>query len=107
MTLRSILHRCAESVILAAAVSGCLPSTSNDVDEAKDLHYINGRNRASSLDYKGAIAEFEKALETNPRNAKAHYEVGLIYGEQMKDFATAIYHLQQHLRLRPTSEYID
>ncbi|MDB6024313.1 MAG: LysM peptidoglycan-binding protein [Verrucomicrobiales bacterium] len=86
---------------------GCLPSSSSESDEQKDPHYINGRNLVSGLDYKGAVNEFEKALEVNPRSAAAHFELALIYGEQMKDHAAAIYHLQQHLKLRPTSEYAD
>ncbi len=68
---------------------------------------MNGCNLVRGLDYKGAIGQFEKALEVNPRSSAAHFELGLIYGEQIKDYAAAIYHLQQHLKLRPTSEYAD
>ncbi len=89
---------------LTAVLSGCLPSSSSNVDEEKDLHYINGRNRVSGLDYKGAVDEYEKALETNPRNSAAHRELGFVCGEQMKDYAAAIYHLQQYLKLRPNAD---
>lgn len=102
-----LISRCAAMLFLSAALSGCLPSSSSSADEEKDPHYINGRNFVSSLDFKGAVNEFEKALEVNPRSAAAHFELGLIYGEQMKEYATAIYHLQQHLKLRPNSEYAD
>ncbi|MFN7138049.1 MAG: hypothetical protein ACK4UN_01790, partial [Limisphaerales bacterium] len=45
--------------------TGCLP-TGHDVDEQKDPNYLNGRARVSSLDYRGALQEFEKAIERNP-----------------------------------------
>ena len=99
-----IVRRSAAMLCLTAAMSGCLPSSTSNVDEEKDLHYINGRNRVSGLDYKGAVEEYEKALEANPRNSAAHRELGFVCGEQMKDYAAAIYHLQQYLKLRPNAE---
>jgi LysM repeat protein len=68
------------------------------------MHYINGRNRVSGLDYKGAVDEYEKALEANPRNSAAHRELGFVCGENIKDYAAAIFHLQQYLKLRPNAE---
>jgi LysM repeat protein len=104
MRVASLVFRFAASVVLAVAMSGCLPASSSSVDEEKDPHYINGRNRASGLDFRGAIDEYEKALENNPHNSAAHRELGFVYGEQMKDHAAAIYHLQQYLKYHSTAE---
>ncbi len=103
--IRIALHCVA--LILGLSFSGCSPATDAKIDEQKDPHYLKGRNRVSSLDYKGAIEEFEKALETNPRSAAAHFELGLLYEEQMKNFAAAIYHYERHLQLRPQSDYAE
>jgi LysM repeat protein len=93
--------------LLACTLTACLPSTDGSLDEQKDPHYLNGRARVSSLDYKGAIQEFEKALEANPHSGAAHLELALLYQDQMKDYAAAIYHYERHLKYQPHSEYLD
>jgi tetratricopeptide (TPR) repeat protein len=92
-------------LILLLGLFGCDSGPETSLDEQKDPHYLNGRSRVSSQDYKGAVEEFEKALEANPRSASAHFELGWLNEEQMKDYAAAIYHYEQHLKLRPTSDY--
>ena len=92
---------------MCAHLVGCGMSSQNSADEQKDPHYLSGRNRVTSLDYKGAVEEFEKAIEGNPRSASAHLELGLLYEEHMQDFAAAIYHYQKHLQLRPNSDYTE
>ena len=47
--------------------------------------------------------EFEIALETNPRSAAAHYQLGWLYQGKIKDYPAAIYHYQRHLALAPKS----
>lgn len=88
----------------AVALTGCFPGGDNHVDEEKDPHFQRGRNLASSQDFKGAVEEFERALETNPRSAAAHFELGWLYDTKINDYAAAIYHYQRHLLLQPDSE---
>lgn len=94
-------------LILLLGFSGCDPGTNAPLDEQKDPHYLNGRSRVAAQDYKGAIEEFEKALEANPHSASAHFELAWLNEEYVKDYAAAIYHYEQHLRLRPDSEYAE
>lgn len=68
---------------------------------------MNGKRRIGARDYPGAIEEFEKSLEANPRSAAAHFELGWLYEESVKDFATAIYHYQLHIKLFPASPLAD
>jgi tetratricopeptide (TPR) repeat protein len=91
-------------LILLLGFSGCDAGPETSLDEQKDPHFLNGRNRSANHDYKGAIEEYEKAIQTNPRSASAHFELGYL-NEEMKDYAAAIYHYEQHLRLRPDSGY--
>jgi LysM repeat protein len=102
----SPILRSAALILLTGMLTGC-PSSQGNLDEQKDPHFLNGRARVTSLDYKGAIEEFEKALETNPHSSAAHLELALLNEEQMKDYAAAIYHYERHLKLRPDSEYTE
>jgi LysM repeat protein len=89
------------------ALSGCSPATNSNLDEQKEHYFLAGRSRVNNHDYAGAIDQFEKAIEVNPRSAAAHFELGWLNEEQKKDYAAAIYHYEQHLRLKPESEYAE
>lgn len=90
-------------ILAAAGLSGCFPAGDNRVDEEKDPHFQRGRDLVNSQEFKAAVDEFEKALETNPRSSAAHYELGWLYDNKMNDYAAAIYHYEQHLILAPSS----
>jgi tetratricopeptide (TPR) repeat protein len=98
-----VLAYCA-AVLLAPILTGCFPGGENHLDEEKDPHFQRGRNLSSGQDFKGAAEEFERALETNPRSAAAHFELGWLYDTKLNDYAGAIYHYQRHLQLQPDSE---
>lgn len=87
----------------AIFLAGCWPPRKDDGDERKNSHFVTGISRKNGMDYKGAIQAFEKALEDNPRSASAHLELGLLYEQKMEDHASAIYHYQKHVDLRPNS----
>lgn len=92
------------SALLALAcllLSGCLPSAPGE--EEKEPHFLAGRNRVNSLDFRGAIESFEKALEANPRSASAHFELGWLFDQKEPDPAAAIYHYERYLKLFPNS----
>ena len=87
--------------------SGCSPVGESNIDARKDSDFITGQNRARNLDYTGAVQAYEKALETNPRSAPAHFELGLIYYLNLPDYAAAIYHFQKFLELRPNDSHAE
>lgn len=86
-------------------ICGCLPPTDAPLDDEKDPNFIDGRNHQHALNYKGAIEAFERAVQSNPKNAAAHFELGLLYEERENDFTSAIYHYEKHLKFRPNSSY--
>src|SRR5258706_8647322 len=88
-------------IFFSLALCGCFPSGSGQVDEEKEPHFLAGKSRVSGMDYPGAIEAFEKALEVNPRSAAAHYELGILFAEKANQPATAIYHYEKFLELRP------
>ncbi|MCX6895814.1 MAG: tetratricopeptide repeat protein [Verrucomicrobia bacterium] len=93
------------AVLLVA--SGCMPSSSNPLDEQREPHFLTGKSRVNSMDYAGAAEAFEKALEVNPRSASAHFELGLLCENNQQDYAAAIYHFDRYLKLRPNAEYAE
>src|SRR5512137_1508666 len=62
-----------------------------------------GKSRVNTMDFKGAIDSFEKAIELNPKSASAHLELGWLYDQKESDPAAAIYHYERYLKLAPNS----
>jgi hypothetical protein len=104
MTCSVRLIRCALAFLLLACLDGCLPSSQSQMEEEKEPHFLAGKSCINNMDYKGAIDEFEKALEANPHSASAHFQLGWLYEEKEPDPAAAIYHYEQFLKLRPNSD---
>jgi LysM repeat protein len=108
MKFLASLSRCALAVLLCALVYGCVPPSQSPLEDEKEPHFIEGKHALIGMDYIGAIAEFEKAVEANPRNASAHFELALLYEKQDNgvdpDPAAAIYHYEQFLKLRPNAD---
>jgi tetratricopeptide (TPR) repeat protein len=101
MTFSVGLFRIALLLLAGLTLSGCLPSTSRD--EEKEPHFLAGKSRVNTMDFKGAIDSFEKAVEVNPQSAPAHFELGCLYDQRDSDPAAAIYHYERFLKLAPNS----
>ena len=98
------LTRNALVALLAATLSGCLPTGSSQQDEEKEAHFQTGRARVNGMDHSGAIEAYQKALEVNPRSGAAHFELGWLFADKQRDPAAAIYHYEQYLALRPNAD---
>jgi LysM repeat protein len=83
--------------------SGCQESPRSEIDEQREPHFMAGKNRVNSMDYKGAIVSFQRALEVNPQSASAHFELGWLFDEKEPDPAAAIYHYGRYLQLMPAA----
>ena len=101
MTFSVGLLRIAPFLLAGVVASGCLPSAPSD--EEKEPYFMAGKSRVNSMDFKGAIDSFEKAVELNPKSASAHLELGWLYGQKESDPAAAIYHYERYLKLAPNS----
>jgi tetratricopeptide (TPR) repeat protein len=104
MTVLVRLFRGALVFLVVLSLGGCLPSSQSQIEEEKEPHFLAGRSGLNTMDYRGAIEEFEKALEANPHSASAHFQLGWLYEEKEPDPAAAIYHYEQFLKLRPNSD---
>jgi tetratricopeptide (TPR) repeat protein len=101
MTFSVGLHRMALLLLAGLVLSGCLPSAPRD--DEKEPYFLAGKSRVNTLDFKGAIDSFEKAVEVNPRSAAAHFELALLYDTKDTNPAAAIYHYERYFRLSPNS----
>jgi LysM repeat protein len=90
-------------LIVVSVLAGCSQFTRSSVEDEKDPHFIEGKNRAHAMDWDGAIESFERALQSNPRNAAAHLELGIIYESKKNDYIDAIYHYKRYLTLNTNS----
>jgi LysM repeat protein len=102
MSCLRLARRGAIGLLLCLSLSGC--EGDSQLDEQKEPHFLTGKNRVSTMDYKGAVEAYEKALEVNPHSASAHLELGLLYETKEEDPAAAIYHYGQFLKLSPASD---
>ncbi len=91
-------------LLLLLCAAGCIPTRDGTADEQREPHFLRGQELRKQLDHRGAAEAFERALEANPRSASAHFELGLLFEQQLNDPATAIYHFERFLKLRPTSD---
>ena len=99
-----LLRLSAGALMLAfcLALAGCNPNSERQSAEQDNSHFKTGREKREALDYKGAIAAFELALEDNPRSVLAHFELGVLYEQHEADYAAALYHYNRVLKLRPS-----
>jgi LysM repeat protein len=91
-------------LVLMSCLGGCVQEE-NHAGEEKDPHFQRGRSLAAGQDFKGAAQEFELALESNPRSAAAHFELGWLYDTKLNDYAAAIYHYERHLEFDTNSSH--
>src|SRR5437773_1287695 len=94
-------------ILTMAALWGCESPRAGDRDEQKNPHFLEGKERAKARDYKGAIEAFQRALESNPNSALAHFELGMLY-EKHDDqnewrYVLALYHYYRAYELRPNA----
>src|SRR5436189_2881855 len=94
-------------LLIIGLLYGCESPRRADGDEQKNPHFLEGKERAKARDYKGAIEAFQRALESNPNSALAHFELGMLY-EKHDDqnewrYVLALYHYYCAYELRPNA----
>src|SRR5215468_239807 len=104
MSRARLIPIAATALMALTGLAGCAPSASSQLEEEREPHFLEGKNRVNALDYRGAIESFEKALDVNPRSASAHFELGWLLDEKEPNPAAAIYHYERFLKLRPNAD---
>jgi tetratricopeptide (TPR) repeat protein len=74
------------------------------IKQTANMHYNLGVFYTKNKQYSRAIAEFEKAVELNPEDAHAHFNLGYIYAEYVENRARAVEHFRKYLNLASSKD---
>jgi LysM repeat protein len=95
----------------ALSLAGCNQASADkdsaSTDPDNNPNYKQARQDLDNQNPSGAVADYEAALAANPKLAGAHYELGVIYGAQMNDPISSIYHFKRFLELSPDTNKKD
>ena len=82
-------------------LGGCSLSGESPQDDQRGAPFVLGKSLVNAMDFSGAAAAFQEALEVSPHSAAAHYQLAWLYENKLSDPAAAIYHYQEYLALDP------
>ena len=86
----------------AAVAAACLVFTAcSDYVGKEATHplYAKAMTAKTSKSYREAAESLEEFLSICPKSPKAHYDVALLYKENLENYPAAIYHLMKYLEL--------
>ncbi|MDP6526511.1 MAG: tetratricopeptide repeat protein [Kiritimatiellia bacterium] len=83
------------------------PSLDAGVVESRDHHCSMAELLAKQEKYKEAVKEYKEALALDPGHADVHYNLGIIYDDELDDKERAAHHYRTYLQLRPRAEDYD
>lgn len=69
------------------------------IKQTANMHYNLGVFYTKNKEYARSVAEFEKAVELNPSDAYAYFNLGYIYAEYMVNRVKAIEYFRKYLNL--------
>ncbi len=69
--------------------------------ESAVFYYNRGVDKYDAGDYYGAISDYSKAIEINPRHASAYYNRGTIKGKELGDYYGAIADYNKSIEINP------
>jgi len=74
--------------------------------EVADMHYNMGVIFQEDNKWDEAAMEYKKVLESDPKDADAHYNLALIYDTAKNDRKQALYHYRKYIELKPEADDI-
>jgi tetratricopeptide (TPR) repeat protein len=92
---------------LALMLTACMePAETGAVSDDKNPFLKKAENEMQQRNYAPAADYYEKALQLNPASQKAHWAAAMVYEQHLNDFASAIYHYQRFVQLKPETARI-
>jgi tetratricopeptide (TPR) repeat protein len=102
MNHKICISLCAAALLMA---SGCKKeSGSIEEREERDPLVNTGQAYMEQKQWDQAIDAFKQALDAEPRMARPHLDLAMIYQQYKVNYIHAIYHYDRYLELRPDSE---
>lgn len=88
-------------VVVAAGLAGCdlltVSQTGRSIREGNEA-VVRGEVQA-------ALQHFETALDGSMLSAEAHYRLGMLYEDQLKNEVGALHHFERYLELAPQGQF--
>lgn len=75
--------------------------------EKRDMHYNMAAVYSQVGRYADAEREYLRALRLDPADADVHYNLGILYDENLNDKPRAAMHYRRYLKLRPSGPDVD
>lgn len=72
--------------------------------ELSAVYFRLGNVLFDAKNYRGALAEYQKAIEWNPSDSWTHHNMAIIYDFYLDDHPMAIYHYKKYLDFKPVEE---
>lgn len=85
----------AAMAILLLLLSGCDLWHRANPDERREANFVAAYNYNLQGAYDDAVAAYNRALEANPNNAAAHWDLGFLYQDKFHDYVLSIYHFRR------------
>jgi len=106
------LERRENRLIKAERMAALLAKTREELKqvserEKRDMHYNMAAVYAKEGKYREAEQEYLRALEIDPTDADSHYNLAILYDEQLNDKRRAALHYRRYLKLRPNAPDVD
>ncbi len=107
--LKAELDKREERLKKAERVAALLAKTRSEVQfvgvtRQRDVHYNMGVVFANRGQFKDAEREYLRALRLDPADADTHYNLGILYDQNLRKYRKAASHYRRYLKLRPNAE---
>ena len=93
--------RCASALMLATGLAGCDLLTVSQ----SGRHIREGNEAVVRGEFQRAVQNYESALDGTMLSAEAHYRLGLVYEDQLKNQVAALHHFERYLELAPQGQF--
>jgi len=89
------------AVLLATGLTGCdLLTVSQSGRNIRE-----GNEAVLRGEFQRAVQNYESALDGTMLSAEAHYRLGLVYEDQLKNQVAALHHFERYLELAPQGQF--
>lgn len=111
-TLKSELQMREHRLIKAERMTALLEKAREEVrqvsdTEKRDMHYNMAAVYAKEGKFRDAEREYLRALRLDPADAVVHYNLGILYDDNLNNKRRAAMHYRRFLKLSPHSEDVD
>jgi LysM repeat protein len=104
--LKPAAYACRAILLPLVAVAALLPSGCDLLTFSQTGRHIReGNDAVQRGEVQRAVQHYESALDGTMLSAEAHYRLGLLYEDQLKNEVGALHHFERYLELAPQGQF--